>query len=32
MATLRWIEEAATWLEDIHTYIAAHDPAAAARR
>ena len=31
MAEIRWTEEAATWLEDIHNYIAQDDPDAAHR-
>ncbi|MBN1461048.1 MAG: type II toxin-antitoxin system RelE/ParE family toxin [Armatimonadetes bacterium] len=31
MAEIRWTSEAATWLEDIHDYIAQEDPSAAAR-
>ena len=30
MARLRWTESAIAWLEDIHAYIAADNPAAAA--
>ncbi len=29
MGQLRWTQEAATWLEDIHGYVARDDPAAA---
>jgi plasmid stabilization system protein ParE len=31
MAEIRWTDEAATWLEDIHSYIAQDNPGAAAR-
>jgi plasmid stabilization system protein ParE len=31
MAKIRWTQEAAAWLEDIHEYIAQESPAAAAR-
>jgi plasmid stabilization system protein ParE len=31
MADIRWTDEAATWLEDIHSYIAQDNPGAAAR-
>lgn len=31
MAEIRWTNEAATWLEDIQSYIALDDPAAAQR-
>jgi len=31
MATLRWTEEAATWLEEIYQYIARDNPQAASR-
>ena len=31
MAELRWTEEAATWLEEIHQYIAKDNPQAASR-
>ena len=31
MGEIRWTQEAATWLEDIHDYIAKDDPAAAKR-
>jgi toxin ParE1/3/4 len=31
MAEIRWTEEAAIWLEDIHKYIAKDNPQAAAR-
>lgn len=31
MAEIRWSQEAVTWLEDIHSYIAQDDPAAARR-
>lgn len=31
MAEITWTEEAQHWLEDIFEYIAAHNPAAAAR-
>jgi len=31
MAEIRWTQEAAAWLEDIHEYIAQQNPAAAAR-
>jgi toxin ParE1/3/4 len=31
MAEIRWTSEAATWLEDIHDYIAQDNPSAAAR-
>ena len=31
MAEIRWTQEAATWLEDIHAYIAQDSPAAASR-
>ena len=31
MATLRWTEEAATWLEEIYQYIAKDNPQAASR-
>ena len=30
MAEIRWTEESALWLQDIHDYIAADNPAAAA--
>jgi plasmid stabilization system protein ParE len=31
MAEIRWTQEAATWLEDIHRYIAQDSPSAAGR-
>jgi len=31
MAEIRWTSEAATWLEDIHNYIAQENPSAPAR-
>lgn len=31
MAELRWTEEAASWIEDIYSYIARDDPQAALR-
>ena len=31
MAEIRWTSEAATWLEDIYSYIAQENPSAAAR-
>jgi toxin ParE1/3/4 len=31
MAEIRWTEEAQRWLQDIYDYIAADNPAAAAR-
>jgi len=31
MAKIRWTEEAAAWLEDIHRYVAQDSPAAARR-
>lgn len=31
MAEIRWTQEAATWLEDIHTFIARENPRAADR-
>lgn len=31
MAEIRWTREAATWLEDIHKYIAEQNPVAAQR-
>jgi plasmid stabilization system protein ParE len=31
MAEIVWTEEAVTWLEDIHNYVAQDNPAAAAR-
>jgi len=31
MATVRWTEEAATWLEEIYQYIAKDNPQAASR-
>lgn len=31
MATIRWTQEAAAWLEDIHSFIAQENPDAAGR-